>query len=373
MTVDEALDLRQQTAEAVQHLAGLLKALPDKVYNGAFLDEVLTLPLLKALQDPAEIRSFPTFAAFFTARRDRLAFVERMRVALHRSYAFEAKTKEGKKLFISVSGQQWFDDGVMHTEGEREHEGFMLLLQDGVIKCATIAREAKEGDELGPEDFRYISVQEANARQKTMPANQIANIEQPLRDLEALIARQESDETQYQELFERYPWVLGTQYSQAFRHKPLDNENIPDFLAQRSRDGRHDIIEIKPPTLNLARSNGSPNATCRDAIAQCERYLDFARTNAAYLAGRRLNMNAPECWLIAGHRISDDVRTEFRTKQRCNPALHILTYEDLIMYMKGTINLLKGLRDGTIKTPQPSDDDGSRQRGARPSHRKKRR
>jgi hypothetical protein len=64
MTVDEALDLRQQTAKAVQHLAGLLKALPDKVYNGAFLDEVLTLPLLKALQDPAEIKSFATFAAF---------------------------------------------------------------------------------------------------------------------------------------------------------------------------------------------------------------------------------------------------------------------------------------------------------------------
>src|SRR5262249_569009 len=134
-------------------------------------------------------------------------------------------------------------------------EGFMLLLQDGAIKCATIAREADEGDELGPEDFRYISIQEANDRQKAMPASQIANIEQPLRDLEALIARQESDETQYQQLFERYPWVLGTQYSQAFRHRPLDNENIPDFLAQRSRDGRHDIIEIKPPTLNLARGN----------------------------------------------------------------------------------------------------------------------
>jgi hypothetical protein len=56
MTVDEALDLRQQTAKAVQHLAGLLKALPDKVYNGAFLDEALTLPLIKALQDPAETR-----------------------------------------------------------------------------------------------------------------------------------------------------------------------------------------------------------------------------------------------------------------------------------------------------------------------------
>jgi hypothetical protein len=206
-----------------------------------------------------------------------------------------------------------------------------------------------------------------------MPANQIANIEQPLRDLEILIARQESDETKYQELFERYPWVLGAQYSQAFRHKPLDNENIPDFLAQRSRDGRHDIIEIKPPPLNLARSNGSPNAICRDAIAQCERYLDFARTNAAYLAERRLNMDAPECWLIAGYHITDNVRAEFRTKQRCNPALHILTYEDLIMYMKGTINLLKSLRDGAIKTPRQSRDKASRRRGALPSRHKKRR
>ena len=77
-------------------------------------------------------------------------------------------------------------------------------------------------------------------------------------------------------------------------------------------------------------------------------------------------MDAPECWLIAGHRISDEVRAEFQTKQRCNPALHILTYDDLMMYMKGTIDLLKGLRDGNIKTRQPSGGT-SRQLGARPS------
>lgn len=354
MSTETTNNVMQQTLDAAKRLAELLAVLPEDAYRGTFLDEVVTVPLLKALQDPAEVKLFPTIGAFFKARRDRLAYVERLRLSLHRSYAFKSTGKDGRTLYVSVDANQWFDDGVMHTEGAQPHEGLLLLLQDGVIKVATITRDAKKGDDLGPEDFRFIPMEEANERQKAMAANEIANIEQPLQELEALLTRRESDETKYQELFERFPWVLGVHYAQAFRHKPLDHENIPDFLARRSRDGRHDIIEIKPPFLELARADGTPNAACRDAIAQCERYLDFARTNAAYLAERRLIFDAPECWLIAGYDVSDQVRAEFRTKQRCNPAFHILTYDDLLMYMRSTIELLKGLRDGSIKTQHPT-------------------
>jgi hypothetical protein len=290
------------------------------------------------------------------ARRHRLAFAERLRLALHRSYAFEASTNDGKPLFVSVSAQQWFEDGVMHTEGDNPHEGLMLLFHEGRIKVATAARDAKKGDELGPSDFNFIELDEANARQKAIGANTIADVEQPLRDLETLIARRDNNESSYQDLFERYPWILGAEYVAAFRHQALDDKNVPDFLARRSRDGRHDIVEIKPPFLEINRRDGTPNATCQEAIAQSERYLDFARNNTHYLAQRRLAFDAPKCWLIAGYDVTDDVLDEFKRKQRLNPALHILTYNDLLAYVHQTVELIKHLRDGalTIVAAEPS-------------------
>ncbi|MEJ7600232.1 MAG: Shedu anti-phage system protein SduA domain-containing protein [Kofleriaceae bacterium] len=340
-------DLRAEAVAAIESLTGILRRLPDEDFRG-FLDEVMIGQLLRSLQDPAEVREHQSFAAFFSARKDRLAFVERLRVAIHNSYAFEAKAKDDKTLYLSVSGPQWFEDGVMHCEGDKPHEGFMLLHQGGTIKAAVIARDAKKGDALGRDDFHFIPIDEAQARQKAIPANQVANIEQPLRDLQALLARGENDESKYQELFERYPWILGAEYSQAFRHERLDDRSIPDFLGKRARDGRHDIIEIKRPFEELSRQDGSPNATCMDAMAQCERYLDFARTQAPYCASRNLHFDAPRCTLIAGYDVDPTIQDEFRRKQRVTPGLHILTYNDLVRYVSETIELVKGLRDGAL-------------------------
>jgi hypothetical protein len=75
------------------------------------------------------------------------------------------------------------------------------------------------------------------------------------------------DESQYQELLEAHPWMLGGTYSEITRHKehghdPRGRRNIPDFTATRSADQTHDIVELKQPFLTCFKQDGTPSSDC---------------------------------------------------------------------------------------------------------------
>ena len=53
----------------------------------------------------------------------------------------------------------------------------------------------------------------------------------------------------------------------------------------------------------------------------------------------------PKCYLILGYNLSRDNIHKIRIKERMNPSIELLTYNDLIAFMKSTVNLVSSLRN----------------------------
>jgi hypothetical protein len=165
-----------------------------------------------------------------------------------------------------------------------------------------------------------------------------------LSELEALLQAQDNDESKYQELIRDHPWILGMQHKDAQRHTALDEANIPDFTGVRTRDSARDIFEIKPPFTQVVRRNGNLTQPFNDAYAQAERYLVFAREQRQCLRDKGLRFDSPICYLIIGYGLSNEQMQAIRRKEQLNPAIQILTYDDLLAFVRNTIDVVKGLK-----------------------------
>lgn len=170
---------------------------------------------------------------------------------------------------------------------------------------------------------------------------QITDLYKPIRELEEMLYNNESDESKYQELLERSPWAFGMAYETISRHEYLDDKNIPDFTGSRRIDGCIDIFELKPPTTRIFNKDGEFSVDFNNAWTQAERYLDFIHTNVYYLQRKHISINNPKCFLIMGCNLSIDERDKIKIKERMNTAITLLTYDDLIRYMKSTVAAIK--------------------------------
>ncbi len=177
------------------------------------------------------------------------------------------------------------------------------------------------------------------------PRGQVSDIEAPLRELRTLLDVQSNDESEYQKLLIQYPWAFSAQYTEIERHTQLDDKNIPDFTGKRVRDDYRDIFEIKPPFTKMFRDTGGFTADFNDAWNQAERYLDFARTERDYLGRKGLLFDNPECYLILGFRFSEDQIKKIRTKERMNPAIRLITYDNLLTFVEKTITFIQDVYD----------------------------
>jgi hypothetical protein len=202
----------------------------------------------------------------------------------------------------------------------------------------------RNGQELGKDDFEFISIDDFNERLRTIPPEQITDLERPVIELNELLNTKETNESEYQELIQKYPWILGAKYTAVQNHIMLDDENIPDFTGVRVHDSYRDIIEIKPPFIPLFRQNGNFNSAFNDAWNQAERYLNFVREETDYLRRKGLNFDNPRCYLIRGYDIPDDKLKKIRAKEKLNPAIEFRTYNDLIVFAKNTVEFLKRLK-----------------------------
>ena len=160
-----------------------------------------------------------------------------------------------------------------------------------------------------------------------------------------LLSRQRNEDL-YQKFFVAHPWIFGAQYKQIVSHDAFNDENIPDFTGVRVRDAARDIIEIKSPSLSLVQRNGELRAEFNKAWNQAERYLDFARSHSDYLYREKgLRFENPICYLIAGYNLSDEHLRAVRRKERLNPAITLLTYNDVLALGKATVELINNLRN----------------------------
>lgn len=147
-------------------------------------------------------------------------------------------------------------------------------------------------------------------------------------------------EARYQQVLLEHPWMLGGIYSRLNRHENLDDKNIPDFTAERISDGTLDVIELKQPFLSLFRSDGKLASDFNQAWNQAERYLAFVRDNRGFLVTQKdLVFDHPRCILLAGHQLTSDQRRELRPKLIANPAIVLLTYDELVEQARGVLSL----------------------------------
>lgn len=228
-----------------------------------------------------------------------------------------------------------------NPKGLTESEiAFYLSLERRAIKN-TLPNLEEVGIFLWEDENGRLGILDVTA----LPLTIHPDLDKPIRELRKLLEDQDNEESKYQQLFQNYPWIFGTYYKEIVRHQKFNDENIPDFLGVRAHDNYMDIFEIKPPFLKLYRNDGNFSSEFNDAWNQAERYLAFAQIEADYLRrSKNLQFNNPKCMLIAGYNLPESVASKLSTKQRLNPLIQSMTYNQVLAQAETTVNFIKKLR-----------------------------
>jgi hypothetical protein len=179
---------------------------------------------------------------------------------------------------------------------------------------------------------------------RTIPSNQIDELEKPLIEIKELLNSRDNKESNYHKWLKKYYWVFGLGYKLIESHKKLDDKRIPDFTGIRVYDDFRDIFEIKPPFIPLFQKDGEFTSEFNKAWNQVEEYLNFVIEDKDYLRRKGLNFDNPKCYLILGYNLSEKQIKKIRTKARVNSAIDFRTYNNLIAWAEHTIKSVKKLK-----------------------------
>lgn len=170
-----------------------------------------------------------------------------------------------------------------------------------------------------------------------------------IQELDDLLSAKCDDESKYQELLQRNPWILGASYSEVNRHVKLNDENVPDFTAIRAYDGCNDVIELKQPFLSLFRQDGSFAASFNDSWNQAERYLDFCNQQRTYLLHeKQIKFENPRCLLLLGFNVNSMGIKCIKTKESMNRLISVVTYDQLLDQARHVLKLVGSAGDRVI-------------------------
>jgi len=332
--------------ELATELSDILGKLSDReavemLGSGAIDNLIMSILILKDHETSSNLQEF------FLANKRNRTLIALLRHVIYKNYAIKGVTEESLNGYVSP---QWFDDGMIILQREKVLDGFLgRRRKNKGLSYAILARDAKAGEELGPEYFEFVDPDRFQESLSQLPKKQLSNLQEPIEKLKSLLSFQNNDESKYQELLMQYPWVLGITYKFIQRHTQLDDKNIPDFTGIRVHDECRDIIEIKPPFTKMFRENGNFSNGFNEAWNQAERYLDFARQDKDYLARKGFKFDNPKCTLILGYDLTANDLAKVRTKERLNPAISLRTYNDLLVFTKATVSFLESMKDIEIK------------------------
>lgn len=330
----------RRARELVDELTDVVDGLTDLEVGKALGDGILD-NFVRAILDPAEVSEHSSIADFFLENRNRAALLAALRVGITRYYSYEVE-KEGQTGYAAPSHHQWYEDAVMLLEGTDRFQGHIARYNGDTIEYMTAGREIEAGENVGPEDVEWISLEEVRKRLVETSASTETPLQSALGRLENMLEEEVNDENEYQELLEEAPWAFEARFKEIQRHEALDDENIPDFTGVRVKDDFHDIIEIKPPFTNYFKdTTGELNANFKDAWGQAIRYLRYAERNRrGLLEEKGLRFDSPECYLVLGYNFNDEERKKLLEWQKGNRALiHVVTYDELDRMMRRIIDL----------------------------------
>ena len=222
--ITEAKSFLQKASKIIQEASDAEVA--EILGDGAL--ELLLCSILKPKKDFPDLSIYD----YLLQNKHRATLVALLRHAITHNYSVKG-TVEGNPVFVSPDFHQWFQGGVMFLQGEKRFEGLIGHYQNGEVKFAIAARDVRGGEQLGPDDFIFISIEEAKERFKKIKFNSFDSLDAAVKRLESLLENQSNDKSKYQSLLEENPWMFGTEYEAIHSHQALDNENIPDFTGVR--------------------------------------------------------------------------------------------------------------------------------------------
>ena len=146
---------------------------------------------------------------------------------------------------------------------------------------------------------------------------------------------------EWQDWFKKNDWVLKSDCVRVLDERPIDVDNIADYLVE-GYDGFLDIIEIKRPEgglrfWNQAKDHGNlvPSTDLVKAITQCQNYLyEIEREMNSRKFEERVGVAVvkPRSILIYGRSCDwgDEEREAFRILNRSYSSLTIMTYDHVL-------------------------------------------
>jgi len=334
----QATKLVQEASCELSNLTG--EEISEIISNG-FLTDLLFSFLSPSNDEPKE-----SLFEYLIQNRKHLQFAPIIYKELIRRCTFEINNA-GFTTIISPSHMQWVENGFMYLEGFTPFSGgIRACFPDETIKIVTARRHICPGEKITHNDIKFLPIESANHVARTVPSNLITDLDAPIHQLKDLLAKQIENESEYQSLISKFPWILGAQYLSVHSHKILDDGNIPDFTALRVKDLASDIFEIKQPFLKCFRKNGSLSSEFLSAWQQLLRYIDFAEQESSYLNRQKsIKFNNPKGYLIIGYNLNQKERLEIQRLERQHKNIQILTYDDLLSYSENTVSWVRKLRE----------------------------
>jgi len=321
----------------------ILRKLSDEEVSQLLDPEQITSTFL-AILSLEELKNYRSIADFLLARKGRVTTIALIQRIVNFNYSFKVE-KEGTIGYVSPHFEQWFDDGVLLLEGGAPFTGYLGYYNGKDMKYAIAARDTEKDEVMGRNHFHFISMEDFQKHLKDLSAEDLRDLDKPIRELRELLNLRNNEEANYQAYFIKHPWVFGLQYKQIQDLRRFDDRNIPDFTGIRVHDNYRDIIEIKPPFTKLFTEKDEFNAFFNNNWNQAERYLNFTRQNKDYLSREKgLNFDNPQCYLISGYDLSKQQIDKIRIKERMNPTIHFLTYNDLFAFMMNTISFINKMK-----------------------------
>lgn len=338
-------ELVEKGKQLFSEIAHVLEELPDEQIYHLFENGEIE-GFLKALLDPQTVSEHASVAEFFLANKHRAWFVSALRALITRAYSIKVTTKSGISAYVSPCHFQSEEEGVLLLEGKDRFTGAFAMYKDGEAKYAIAARDVKSGDDMGIEDFNFISITEYNSIREAGLLPTDTGLDAPVERLKRLLVFRVTAEAEYQQLLADYPWMLGMQYRSFDRHTILDDDNIPDFTAIRTGgDGIRDVFELKSPFLPLTRRNGTWNTNFHDSWQQAESRIDFIERNIDYLYREKgLIFDNPRCHLILGYKLEKETINKLRAKARQHPKIIVSTYDNLVENATSTVATIRRLQ-----------------------------
>lgn len=218
-----------------------------------------------------------------------------------------------------------------------------LALVDGRIRLVSWSTDGQ---------FRFLDTYQNYHSIVYVVSSETHVFRQAVEELEYLVNDPKSNESDFQDFFERNPtFILSEDYKCAHAHITLTDENgkslIPDFMLEPSDQQKLcDLLELKLPKHKVyvgidKRKRFSSEVA--EATAQLREYRKFfddsAKRNKVYETYGLLSYK-PKMYLVIGRRGQIDPLTA-RDIQAANPEMVLKTYDDVLSRAQSVLSGMK--------------------------------